>query len=158
VVGSGQAAAWFINLGGADWTDANGTTWTQSHRFDQEGIGHEGGRSVVAENAANPVAGSAIRGIQAFRADVPNGRYEVSLYFCENWSRDPRRRVFSVSVEDRPALVNFNLLGVSGGAGKPFVHRLSDVAITDGRLDIQFEPAHANAMAVLNAISFRRTR
>lgn len=153
-----ETMARYINLGGGDWTDPDGITWIQSQPFEQHGIGHEGGRSVVADDAVSPLAGSAVRGIQAFRADVPDGRYEVSLYFCENWSRDPRRRVFSVSVEGRPALVNFNLLAVAGGAGRPFMHRFENVVVKDGRLDVEFQPAHADAAAVLNAISFRPAR
>ena len=151
-----EAFALHVNLGGQTHTAPDGTVWKESKHFDNKTFGHEGGRSVVADEAQNPVQGSALRGIQAFRAMVPAGRYEVTLYFCEYWSSQSTARTFSIAAEQRVVARNMSLLQASGGIGRPLAYPVRNVTVNDGRLDIEFQPSQPQASAILNAIRVKQ--
>lgn len=145
------------NLGGEDYTAPDGILWRKSALFDNLTFGHEGGRVVVEEDVQNPVQGSAIRGIQAFRAVVPNGTYGVTLYFAEYWSTAAGSRRFSIAAEQRPVVVNFDLLQAAGFA-QPFTIPLRNVVVRDERLDIDFQPATPSSSTLLNAIRIQQVQ
>ncbi len=144
----------FVNLGGDAWKDPEGNAWAKSKDFDGATFGHEGGQSVKNEDEENPVAKTAQRGLTAFRAVVPNGTYEVRLYFAEHWTTDPKRRVFAVFVEQQPARRPQNVF-LAPGLGSPYIHSVPRVIVTDGRLDVDFQPASEDASTILNGISIR---
>ena len=147
-----------VNVRGGAHTDPRGDNWLASRDFDGTKFGCEGGTAVTKDDADDPLAGSAQRGILAFRAVVPNGTYEVGLYFCEYWTDDPARRVFSATIENKVVLKQFELLRAAGGKERPFIFPVRRVAVTDGRLDIDFKPARPDAAAILNAVSIRAIR
>ena len=148
----------FVNLGGDEFTAPDGTRWRASTLFDNETFGHEGGRGVTEELIDNKVQGSALRGIKAFRAVVPEGTYEVTLYFCEYWSTSPDSRRFAIAAEQRAVTRSFDLMSAAGGFAKPLVYPIRNVLVNDGRLDIQFQPTSENASTILNAIRIERVR
>jgi Malectin domain/PA14 domain len=146
------------NLGGGDFTTPDGVHWRASKRFDNKTFGHEGGRGVSEDLIANKVQGTALRGVSAFRATVPDGTYEVTLFFCEYWSSKPSSRQFAIAAEQQVVTPNFNLLQAAGGMAKPFVYPIRDVEVTDGRLDLQFRETSENSSTMLNAVSIRQVR
>ena len=148
----------FVNLGGDEFTTPDGVRWRPSKLFDNESFGHEGGRGVTEDLIANKVQGSAQRGIAAFRAMVPEGTYDVNLYFCEYWSTTPSSRQFAIAVEQRVVAPRFDLFQAAGGFAKPLVYPIRNVTVTDGRLDIQFRAASDSASAILNAVSIQQVR
>ncbi len=148
----------FVNLGGERYKDSEGTIWLASKDFDGNGFGHEGGSSVTADDVDDPLSGTAVRGILAFRAVVPNGNYHVKLYFCEHWSRSAASRVFSIVAERRPVLVDFDLLRAAGGPEQPFVYPVKNVTVKDGRLDMELRPSRPGASTILNAVSIQKVR
>jgi hypothetical protein len=145
-----------VNLGGEGFEDPEGKTWVKSKDFDGATFGHEGGRSVKTDEVENPGAKTALRGLTAFRAIVPNGDYKVVLYFSEHWTTDPTRRMFSVFVEQRPVL-RPNVFRAPG-LGQPYSHVIPKVAVTDGRLDVDFSPAAPGSSTILNGISIQQIR
>ncbi|MCA9141808.1 MAG: hypothetical protein H6821_15925 [Planctomycetaceae bacterium] len=155
---SGDLYSLFVNLGGDDFVAPDGVRWRASKLFDNETFGHEGGRGVSEDLIANRVQGSAQRGIAAFRAMVPEGTYDVTLYFCEYWSTTPSSRRFAIAAEQRVVAANFDLFQAAGGIARPLVYPVRNVAVTDGRLDIQFRGASEGASAILNAISIQQVR
>lgn len=150
-----EGFALFVNLGGDAWEDPEGNAWVESKDFDGATFGHEGGQSVKHNDEQNPVAKTAQRGLTAFRAVVPNGTYEVRLYFAEHWTVDPKRRVFAVFVEQQPARRPQNVF-LAPGLGTPYIHPIPKVIVTDGRLDVDFQPASEDASTILNGISLRQ--
>lgn len=146
------------NLGGDTYTTPDGIEWQASRRFENDGFGHEGGRSVTNDDVQDPVQGSAVRGIQTFRATVPNGTYEVGLYFCEYWSTDSEARTFSIAAEQKLVARNMSLLQAAGGFARPFGYPIRNVVVNDGRLDIDFQPSRAGASAILNAIRIKQVK
>ena len=148
----------FVNLGGYDFTAPDGVRWQASKLFDNATFGHEGGRGVSEDLIANKVQGSAQRGINAFRAMVPEGTYDVTLYFCEYWSTTPSSRQFAIAVEQQIVAANFDLFRAAGGFAKPFVYPIRNVAVKDGRLDLQFGEPNESASTILNAVSIQQVR
>ncbi|MCA9119519.1 MAG: hypothetical protein H6822_11160 [Planctomycetaceae bacterium] len=148
----------FVNLGGDEFITPDGVCWRSSKLFDNETFGHEGGRGVSEDLIANKVQGSAQRGITAFRAVVPEGVYDVNLYFCEYWSTTPSSRQFAIAVEERVVARRFDMLQAAGGFAKPLVYPIRNVSVVDGRLDVQFQKASDGASAILNAISVRQVK
>jgi len=153
-----KALALDVNLGSETYTAPDGVVWKPSKMFDNETFGHEGGRIVTEKDAQNPVQGSALRGIQAFRAVVPNGTYEVTLYFCEYWTSNPNSRVFSIGAEKRLVVRNLDLLNATGGVAMPLAYPIRNVVVKDHRLDIEFQPLREGSSAVLNAIRIRQAK
>lgn len=147
-----------VNLGGDSHTAPDGVKWVKSQFFDNKTFGYEGGRAVAAEDIKNPVQGSAVRSIDAFRAVVPEGSYEVTLFFCEYWTTDASRRRFAIAVEQRVVARDLDLLRASGGFAMPFRYPIRNVTVKDGRLDIEFRPTTPSGAAILNAISIRQVR
>jgi len=149
--------ALFVNVAGDAWVDPEGNAWVKSKDFDGATFGHEGGQSVKHDDEENPVAKTAQRGLTAFRAIVPNGTYEVRLYFSEHWTTDPKRRMFAAFVEQQPARPPMNIFH-GPGLGSPDIYTIPKATVTDGRLDVDFQPANEDASTILNGISIRQFR
>lgn len=142
----------FVNLGPGNWTDPENRVWTKSKPYANGSWGHQGGQ-VVASPAGESAPGflkSAVSGITAFRADVPNGKYEVTLFFGAQGVKKFGDRAFSVQLESL-APVPIDLFKVTGGGNRPFAPTTS-VVVKDGRLDIVFRKI-AGSAPILNAVS-----
>jgi hypothetical protein len=79
-------------------------------------------------------------GMSGYRFDIPNGKYTLRLHFAETFDgiTGPGQRVFTVTVQGKPALANFDVFKAAGGFAKPVVKEFRGVAVTDGKLLIQF--------------------
>ena len=95
----------------------------------------------------------------AFTADdagtetAPGGRFEkpclytVRLYFAELEDRKPGERVFSVLLQGKPVLTDFDVAGAAGGAAgggaggakRSIVKEFKGIAVTDN-LEVSFQP------------------
>lgn len=152
-----RGAALFVNLGGDGYEDAEGNRWQRSEEFDGQGFGHENGQKCARGLQAYPDqlwAETAIRGLTAFRASLPNGRYEVTLCFCEQWTQDPDRRKFFVVLERGPrGAVTIPMHGP--GISRPWPSPPIPIRVMDGQLDIEFSPLDSRSLAVLNAVVIR---
>jgi hypothetical protein len=78
----------------------------------------------------------------AYKFKLPNGKYTVILHFAETYEGiyGENERVFSVSINNKLVLKDFDPYKVAGGPLKPIVKEFKDVAVTDGMLVIGFEP------------------
>jgi hypothetical protein len=76
-------------------------------------------------------------GLSGYRLRVPKGRYAVTLRFAELERTRAGERVFDVLLEERPTAAGVDL-AKSPGPGKAFDVETSDVAVTDGWLDVGF--------------------
>jgi len=147
---------------GADkpYTDSKGTVWLPDQEY-KEGAkyGALGGK-VTTRTALAAIPGSkdsplylAERyGMDAYRFDVPNGKYTVRLHFCETYERinAPGQRVFSVAIQGKPALADFDPLKEAGKFAAPVVKEFKGVVVADGKLMIEFTPKvqHPNINAI----------
>lgn len=67
-------------------------------------------------------------------------RYDVRLYFVEPRSIKPSERVFSVSLEGKPVLTDFDAVKEAGKPLKPVLREFKDVEV-EGPLDIRLAPS-----------------
>ncbi len=78
--------------------------------------------------------------MDGYKFSVPNGKYTVRLHFAETYSGivSQGERVFSVSVNGKGALTDFDPFKEAGGFQKPVVKAIEGVTVTNGELVIGF--------------------
>jgi hypothetical protein len=75
--------------------------------------------------------------MSAYRMVVPDGRYTVTLHFCEPYYREPGKRVFGYRVEDTPPVEHLDVFAAVG-PDRAVLHTIEEVTVDDGILDINF--------------------
>lgn len=103
-----------------------------------------GGKTVSypsPENAKeqDPVYRSVRWDLQGYTFPVPNGRYQLTLRFCEVAHGSKGARVFDVFVEDRPVVESLDIFD-RVGKDAPLDLVFESVEVADGALDIRFAP------------------
>lgn len=63
----------------------------------------------INATSIDPLYQTSRLGMKAFKFDVPDGRYEIDLHFCETQETAPNRRVFNVSIGNEEVLSAFDL-------------------------------------------------
>ncbi|MFZ0035323.1 MAG: malectin [Sedimentisphaerales bacterium] len=78
--------------------------------------------------------------MSAYKFKVPNGKYTVRLHFAETYSgiTGEGERVFSVTINDKGVLEDFDVYKAAGGPEKPVVKEFKGVTVTNGELAIGF--------------------
>ncbi|HEV7301052.1 MAG TPA: malectin domain-containing carbohydrate-binding protein [Tepidisphaeraceae bacterium] len=79
-----------------------------------------------------------------FARSVPNGTYNVTLYFAEPVYSGNGKRVFDVFAENGKVLADFDLHAVGGA--KSAIARTIPVTVTDGQLNLRFLAKADNAI------------
>ena len=92
--------------------------------------------------------------LPGYRLPVPPGRYGVTLYFTETFFSNAGQRVFSVALEGRQVLPDYDTFARAGFARLDTQRFEVDVA--DGCLDIELAAKVENPH--LNAIEVERLR
>ncbi len=145
-----------INAGGAAVTDTLGRAWAADRAYDGATWGYEnppaGSFGAVDRRATDPafdVGGTADDaiftterwGLSAYRANVPNGTYRVTLRFAETWSgvTGPGQRVFGVAIEGIDIAPDLDVFAAVGFA-QAYQLVIDGVSVQDQRLDIDFTP------------------
>ncbi|WP_188584539.1 putative Ig domain-containing protein, partial [Dyadobacter sediminis] len=108
--------------------------------------------------AATPIAGtdedalyqtylsaSADLGETRYQVPVANGSYMVRMHFVENFFTAAGSRIFTVSLENQSRLSNLDIFREAGY--KTAIVKDFAVAVTDGKLDVRFNPS-ANRVAL----------
>lgn len=75
--------------------------------------------------------------LDAYRADVPNGVYKVTLHFVEPAYETAGARVFGVNIEGKPAIESLDVFATAG-KNTAVVRTFENIEVADGRLDIEF--------------------
>jgi hypothetical protein len=85
-------------------------------------------------------------------APVPNGDYTIKLHFCETYEgiTGVGQRIFGYAVKgDGPAVKDFDLFAIAGGAMKPVVKTVP-ITVTNQTIQVEFTPQVENPQ--INAI------
>jgi beta-galactosidase len=105
-----------VNVGSnAQFIDAGGAVWEADQPYKLGGWGYIGGAPGTAtqnvlDSTADPLYQTVRQGLKAYRFDVPDGRYEVQLYFLEHRFTKPGERVFSVSLNGKTVIDKLDLV------------------------------------------------
>jgi hypothetical protein len=82
--------------------------------------------------------GAGVHPLKAYRLDVPNGIYKMTLKFSELQHSEQGRRVFNLTIQGKTVLEGLDLFA-KGGQHKPIDFTFNDVQVNDGRLVIGFQ-------------------
>lgn len=85
----------------------------------------------------DPVYQAVRYGLRAYRLDLPNGIYQVTLKFCEPAYGEPRKRVFAVKVQGKLVADQLDIFQ-RVGKNKALDITAENVEVTGGRLAIDF--------------------
>jgi DUF1680 family protein len=73
-----------------------------------------------------------------YRFDLPNGYYQLRLYFAEQWRDKTGARVFDVRVNGETILDHFDIVKEAGRSCLGVERVFTGLPVTDGQLDIEF--------------------
>ncbi|MFB3081611.1 MAG: FG-GAP-like repeat-containing protein [Nitrosomonadaceae bacterium] len=132
-----------VNAGDQAFISENSTFFASDQPYTDGGWGYIAGE---ARRTFDPIANTNDdslyqwdrRALQAYLFDIPNGRYRVTLHFCEIVWQETGRRVFDVEIEDRTVLEAFDIFARVGHDFATSLFFFTDVL--DGQLNIQFSP------------------
>lgn len=133
-----------VNAGGGDYADAGGNLWQADQTFVSD-WGYSG-TATGAYSVSGDIAGATDDplyrteryGMTAYRFTVPNGTYDVTLKFSENYFSSAGKRVFNVLLEGATVLGNFDIYAAAGNRYTA-VDRTFSVSVSDGILNLRFD-------------------
>ena len=124
-----------VNVGGKQIKDKEGVVWVADRMHAEGGFGTTGGNTFHAKTG-RPLLNDSRWGKFAYRFDVDNGEYDVTLVSAEPYFKSAGLRVFSARVEGEVVAEGLDLFE-QAGFGKP-VEKTVRVEVADGRLDVEF--------------------
>lgn len=107
--------------------------------------GPDGGRSAafpgasVASTDDDTLYQTVRYDVAAYRLDVPNGKYTVTLQFCEPHYDANHKRVFGVNLQGKQAIDTLDVFR-EVGKNRALDRTFRDVEVTDGQLVVDFLP------------------
>ena len=164
--GPGQEVLYRVNCGAdSACVGKDGAVWQADQEWSEDaGWGAEGGGKAardltlpVPDVPERPIYFTERFGAKQYRFRVPAGVYALRLHFAETHATVTGRglREFHVSVEGRRVLSGFDPYKEAGGFARPCVMEISGVAVSDGELNVAFEPQTESV--AINGIEVLRT-
>ncbi|MCA9922765.1 MAG: choice-of-anchor D domain-containing protein, partial [Anaerolineales bacterium] len=154
---SAQVSAWHINAGGADYTAGNGDVFVADKAYVAGDFGYTGNKrdfsftNAIANTDDDPIYQDVASNKNfSYLFDVPNGDYNVTLYFMEPWQDAVGERVFDVSMEGAVVLDNYDIYAAAGARYTAVTETIA-INVSDGTLNINFD--FVNRYAMVAAIS-----
>ncbi len=150
-----------VNVGGPQYVTGSGKTFLADQVYSAGSFGYLAFTDL--RTTVNPIANTEedalyqdARGNDPFnyRFDVPNGTYDVLLHFAEIQDDGATKRVMDVNVEGVLKLDELDVWVAAGGRDIAYTSLLSNIAVTDGQLNIDFfrTPASTKRKPVVSAI------
>ena len=124
------AVSWAVNVGGKELVTADGIRF----RADQPGA--------VLERLAGVQDGAFFdsyrSGELVFTESLPDGIYDLTLYFAEPGGAAPGERVFDVLVQGRPAIESLDVTRLRGtNEPSALVRTVPGIEVGDGRMELK---------------------
>jgi hypothetical protein len=131
-----------INCGGSSYTDTETRLWYADQQYTSGGYGYVDGlismtTDPIANTADDALYQSERYKLSGYRFDVNNGYYEVVLHFAEIYFTSSGERILDVDIEGNTEISNLDIYA-QAGHDAALTFTISDVAVTDNRLDIDF--------------------
>jgi len=137
-----------VNCAGTEpYTDKAGNLWLADQDMESgktwgaiDGLTVDRGDLGIAGTDSPRVYETERYSMEGYKFSVPNGRYTVRLHFAETYSgiTADGQRIFSVIINEKTVLKDFDPYKEAGGFEKPVVKTIKRVAVTNGELAIGF--------------------
>lgn len=132
---------------GANYTLArsNGVTWEKDSEYSDYLVGPSRGVPSVCDDQEGSgldlvyCSERFFSGNGGYNIPVPNGTYQVELYFAETHFDEADRRVFHITVEENRVRRDFDIFVAAGGSNFQPVVIATEVTVEDGALTIDLE-------------------
>ncbi|RJG14460.1 malectin domain-containing carbohydrate-binding protein, partial [Massilia cavernae] len=152
-IAAGQVATGFISSAGHRYGSDNFFSGGLGYPLTEDGLGSLTGKAMFktavanVSDAADKMQWATVR-LGAFGYDIPvaNGSYQVTLGFLEPSTKAAvGSRVFNVDANGVNQIANLDIMQAAG-AHSTAVTRSFKVAVTDGRLKLDFKPSVGEAV------------
>lgn len=129
------------------YTDKGGNLWLPDQYMEEgntwgvvNGMTVDRGDLGITGTDAPKIYETECYSMPAYKFKVPNGQYTVRLHFAETYDgiTGEGQRVFSVTINDKAVLEDFDPYKEGGGFEKPVVKEFKNVTITNEELVIGF--------------------
>ncbi|MFT5710996.1 MAG: beta-glucanase (GH16 family) [Halioglobus sp.] len=146
-----EAVVWAVNVGGAQHTSIDGVHYVA----DEIISGGEPGAIAEIIGAQDSVVYQSYRmGDIKISRPIANGVYDITFQFAEPESVSSGERVFDILVQGQKVIEALDIRLARGGARpRALKHSVTGVVVSDGQLDIQFDPR--SGMPVLSGVVVR---
>jgi beta-galactosidase len=112
----------YINVGAnTQYTDDDKMVWLQDQPYAKGSYGYLSGiptnmslRNVIKNTSHTPLMYSYLDSVTNYRVDVPDGIYEVTLFFIEPEKIEKGKRVFDVSINNNTVIDKLDLAAEAG--------------------------------------------
>ena len=102
---------------------------------------HHASRIAADEGTLDWVAGSGVEGVAAVTVTLADDerarRYTIRLHFADPQNNRPGERIFSVALQGKEVLADFDVAGEAGGVNRAIVRELHGVVVS-GTLSVSF--------------------
>jgi hypothetical protein len=129
------------------YTDKGGNLWLPDQYMEEgktwgvvDGMTVDRGDLGITGTDAPKIYETECYSMSTYKFKVPNGQYTVRLHFAETYDgiTGEGQRVFSVTINDKVVLEDFDPYKEGGGFEKPVVKEFKDITITNEELVIGF--------------------
>jgi endoglucanase len=123
----------------AAYTNAAGEVWLADQGFEGGDSADRGSDLQITNTTDSTIYRTEHYGMTSFSQSLPNGKYTVKLHFAETYDgiSGPGERVFSVKVGEQE-FKDFDPYVKAGGPNRAYVETVTNVDVTNGKLDIIF--------------------
>jgi len=139
-----------INAGGGAYTDSNNNQWSEDNTSYITGSYETDFKTFDVQNTTDDDLyltyhygdnGAPF----SYNIPLPNGTYDVNLYFTEVFFSGSNQRVFDVVLEGNLVIDDLDLVATVGSE-TAYIESFSNVAVDDGTLNIDFSSTVNNAI------------
>ncbi|MEH6585170.1 MAG: family 16 glycosylhydrolase [Halioglobus sp.] len=131
-----KAVVWALNLGGAAHQSVDGVQF----QADELATGSKGAVAQVLGAQDDTVYLTHRLGALDLQRPLPNGTYDITLYFAEPHEAEPGERSFDVLAQGLPVISNLDVsLSRSSAAPSALKRTVTGIEVVDGRLRLQLK-------------------
>ncbi len=125
----------------SDWNPAPGKTGKPEPTLPAEGsVGGNVAQfpnNTIADTPEPTIYQTVRYDVEAYKMKVPNGRYTVTLKFCEPHYAEKDKRVFGVKLQDKTVIDTLDIFAIVG-KDKAMDRIFAGISVVDGMLKIEF--------------------
>ena len=136
--------------GSSNWNSIASDPYTGDAYYSGGGIATN--VHAIGNTADAPLYQPERNGNFSYNFPVPNGRYQVTLKFSENYWPTSNQRLFNVSAGGSSILSNFDIFAAAGGEYKA-IDKTFTTVVSNGTLNLQFTTIKDNAKVDAIAIT-----